>query len=122
MQLVRLLVVVALAVTVAACGTSRVASVLGACDGRPKAGTVMYGADQISQDFLDDTIEDNVARCTHERPAARPDPRVALVQQKQAPKAIAKTKVKPKAKTQPKWWQKKPKPAPKAKPLPEVVS
>ena len=36
----------------------------------------MYGADQFSQDFLDETIEDNVARCGHARPVARPDPRL----------------------------------------------
>lgn len=56
----------------------------------------MFGADPLSQNFLDDTIEANVAQCGHERPAARPDPRV---------KAKAKPKVaaKPKPKT---WLQK----------------
>ena len=64
------------------------ASVKGACDGRPRAAQTMFGADASSQAFLDETIEDNVARCRHERPTARPDPR-RVVEQK-AP--VAKTK------------------------------
>lgn len=97
----KLLLALALAVTLAACGTNRLASVLGACDGRPQADVVMFGLDPKSQAFLDDTIEDNVARCGHERPQARPRPVVALP--KPAPKAA------PKPAPQRKWWQKKPK-------------
>jgi hypothetical protein len=45
----------------------------------------MFGADPVTQAFLDETIEDNVARCAHGRPAMRSDPRVQ-------PKAKAKPK------------------------------
>lgn len=50
----------------------------------------MFGADGVSQAFLDETIEDNVARCGHERPKARPDPRTVRAVEQKAP--VVKTK------------------------------
>lgn len=51
----------------------------------------MFGADAPTQSFLDDTIEDNVARCSHARPQPRPDPR-AVPAPKPKPKAKPKSK------------------------------
>lgn len=97
MLLVKLLPAAALALTMAACGTSRQASVQGACEGRPRADVTMFGLDKKSQDFIEESIEDNVARCGHVRPVARAHPSPPVVAQKSP---VAKTKA---AKERKKW-------------------
>lgn len=81
--------VIGSALIVAACGTRPLVSVEGACEGRPRAAVTMFGADAVSQRFLDETIEDNVARCRQARPQARPDPRKVVEQKKPIAKSPA---------------------------------
>lgn len=57
----------------------------GWCQNRPRAAVEIYATDTVGQAFVDDTIEDNVARCGHVRPEARPNPAPTLVQKKAAP-------------------------------------
>lgn len=78
MRFARVLPLLGLAALLAACGTKPFVTATGACDGRPVASVQMWGADPVSQEFLDETIESNVIGCGHAAPAARPDPRVVV--------------------------------------------
>lgn len=97
----------------AACGTKQLASVTGICETRPRADVQMFGADPLSQNFLDETIEANVAQCDHARPAPRPDPRAAQPKPKAKPKVAAKPK--------PKTWLQKLTPKKQAAPEPAAA-
>ncbi len=73
----QLVPVFGIALLVAGCGTPRLASVIdGACKAFSAPKEQMYGADQQSQQFIDETTEAGIAACEWQRPAARPDPRV----------------------------------------------
>lgn len=88
----------------------------GACETRPRAEVVMYGADPTTDQFLARTIEGNIEGCAHEPPAARPDPRIpAVPKQKAKPKP---SKAKDVAKAPSTWWRTRRAPASREPELP----
>lgn len=78
----------------------------------------MFGVDRQSQEWIDLTIEDNITRCQHEPPAARPDPRAPKQKPKAKPKAKGVAKAKPAE--PPVHWITPPPPARAADPWPPV--
>lgn len=63
--------VFAIAVLLAGCGTTRVASVGGECEAFLPPTQIVTGADRYSQGWVDETVETGVAACGWKRPHGR---------------------------------------------------